>query len=109
MTREIVRQDVELLGMLPENSEAKKLLSKHIDATVRKIVEGEDQRTREYVGSCLAVGVLRVAVFLLAVCMARGGWWGAFRLFSSVSGRRWDGAGRRASTARCTWKAVEDS
>ncbi|MCS0604953.1 hypothetical protein NX794_27625 [Streptomyces sp. LP11] len=76
MTREIVKQDVELLGMLPEGSEAKQLLAKHIDATVRKIVDDEDQRTREYTGSCLAVGFLSVAVFLLAVCVARGGaWW----------------------------------
>lgn len=76
MTREIVRQDVELLGMLPEGSEAKKLLAKHIDVTVRKIVEDEDLRTRDNAGSCLAVGLLGVAAFLAVVCVTRGGsWW----------------------------------
>lgn len=76
MTREIVRQDVELLGLLPEDSDAKRLLAKHVDDTVRKIIEDEDQRTRDHTGSCLAVGFLAVAVFLFVICVIRGGaWW----------------------------------
>ncbi|MEV5375584.1 hypothetical protein AB0L26_06335 [Streptomyces nondiastaticus] len=76
VTREIVKQDVELLGLLPEGSEAKRLLAEHIDATIRKIVEDENQRTRDYIGSCLAVGFLLVALFLMVVSVGRGGnWW----------------------------------
>lgn len=76
MTREIVRQDVELLALLPEGSEAKKALQRHIDDTVRKIVEDEDQRTRDGTGSCAAVACLIVAVALLGISGGRGGpWW----------------------------------
>ncbi|WP_143642149.1 hypothetical protein [Streptomyces viridochromogenes] len=107
MTREIVKQDVELLALLPEDSEAKKLLAKHIDATVRKIVEDEDQRTRDHAGSCLAIGFLGVSAGLLAVSVSRGGawWWlsvpaviigllGAFGLGQDAVPRRRDARGR---------------
>ncbi|MFQ6197821.1 hypothetical protein [Streptomyces sp. NPDC000405] len=76
MTREIVKQDAELLALLPEDSEAKRILQQHIDDTVRKIVEDEDRRTRDGVGSCAAVVFLVVAIALLAVSAGRGGdWW----------------------------------
>jgi hypothetical protein len=76
MTREIVKQDVELLGLLPQDSDAREALARHIDTTVRRIVEDEDQRTRDYGGSCLAIAFLAVAVVLTVICFSRGGaWW----------------------------------
>ncbi|MEU2788787.1 hypothetical protein [Streptomyces sp. NPDC007100] len=107
MTREILRQDVELLSLLPDDSDGKQILRKHVDATVRKIVEEEDQQTRDFAGSCLAVGLLIVAAFLLAVCFSRGGawWWlslpaavigllGSFGLGQDAVPRRRDARGR---------------
>ncbi|MFG2949507.1 hypothetical protein [Streptomyces adustus] len=75
MTREIVKQDAELPALLPESSEARQILAAHIDATVRKIVEGEDERTRDLSGVLFWVSFLTLAVFLVVVAADRGGYW----------------------------------
>ncbi|MEU6278389.1 hypothetical protein ABZ871_39285 [Streptomyces populi] len=75
MTREIVKQDAELPALLPDNSEARRILAAHIDATVRKIVEGEDERTRDFSGVLFWTSFLTLAVFLVVVAAERGGYW----------------------------------
>lgn len=75
MTREIVKQDAELLALLPEDSEAKRILAAHVDATVRKIVEGEDEQTRDLSGVLFWISFLALGVFLVVVAADRGGYW----------------------------------
>ncbi|MEU6174816.1 hypothetical protein ABZ832_23255 [Streptantibioticus parmotrematis] len=76
LTREVVKQDLELLALLPEGSAARDQLQAHVDTTIKKIIEDEDQRTRDATGSCLAAGFLIISIVLLIVAFHRGGtWW----------------------------------
>ncbi|MFJ9848025.1 hypothetical protein [Streptomyces sp. NPDC101150] len=100
-------EDAELLALLPEDSEAKRILAAHIDATVRKIVEGEDERTRDLSGVLFWASFLALAVFLVVVAADRGGYWwllclpaavawllGAPAVLQDASLRRRDAGGR---------------
>lgn len=107
VTREIVKQDLELLGLLPEDSAARGRLQEHIESTISKIIEDEDQRTRHASGAFLAVVFILIAVGLLSISVNRGGgwWWlsipaafigllGAFGLGQDAVPRRRDARGR---------------
>ncbi|MET7665650.1 hypothetical protein ABZS99_44070 [Streptomyces sp. NPDC005463] len=85
MTREIVKQDAELLALLPEDSEAKQILAAHIDGAVREIVEGEDEQTRDLGGVLFWISFLVLAVFLVVVAVDRGGYWWLLCLPAAVA------------------------
>ncbi|MFI9026535.1 hypothetical protein [Streptomyces sp. NPDC053560] len=75
--RERVKADLELLALLPEDSEMAPALRRHIEESLQKMIEVEDRKRREPVGVVLGLLFIAIAIGLLVVGYVNGGayWW----------------------------------
>ncbi|MFE9956182.1 hypothetical protein [Micromonospora sp. NPDC005299] len=103
-----IRQDLELLALLPKGSEAHRLMTKHIDSSVTKLIGVESEKRRDWTGVVLAIifiagaltavyyafqasGLLSVVLWVAAVLV---GTIGAAGLAQDVVPRKRDAKGR---------------
>jgi hypothetical protein len=76
-----LKADLELLGLLPDESTARDKLLQHIDCSVQRLVSDEEDLRRDPMGIGLGVVFLLAAVVLIVFAVRGGGWWlwiGAF-------------------------------
>ena len=75
-SRAQLRQDVELLNLLPQESTSRSALLAHIDQQVAQVLRSESELTRDLSGALLAVFMLLAALALaIAAFRERGVWW----------------------------------
>jgi len=75
-TRERLRSDLELVGLLPDNSPARKALLQRAERDINQIVKDEVELTRNPTGATLAVLFLGAALILaFTATRANPFWW----------------------------------
>jgi hypothetical protein len=105
--RSQIRQDVELLNLLPEDSTARDALKGHIDKRIALLISSEEELARSPIGVGIAVTFLVVAIWLAIEAVREGGlWWflfapvaffgifGLVGLFDSLAKKKRDESGR---------------
>lgn len=78
-------QDVELLKLLPQDSESKRVLEIHIERAISRLAE-DDEKTRDPFGIVLALLFLASAGWGWVQTLAGSNWWLVLALPSTVIG-----------------------
>jgi hypothetical protein len=80
--RSRIKQDLELLALLPDTSPVKQALAAHIERSVTQLITSDDERRRDWSGFSLAVAFAIVTFALANSALdengwTRGAWWAA--------------------------------
>jgi hypothetical protein len=70
-----VKRDLELLGLLPDDSSSRSKLLQHIDQSVERLIVDEDELRRDPTGIGLAVFFLISTSVLVVFAIRSGDWW----------------------------------
>jgi hypothetical protein len=87
-----LKNDLELLALLPKESTSKENLRKRIDAQVETLITDETEKRRDPVGIVLALVIMALGLALCwAAVSSRGIWWilvppGAFLVILGIVG-----------------------
>ncbi|MBO8197620.1 hypothetical protein JW613_04730 [Streptomyces smyrnaeus] len=97
--RDRAKADLELLALLPADSEIRDDLRAHIDETIRHVIQVEDSERRDPYGIFLAILFLIAGGGLFWLYAVRGAWWLAvaagFFVFFGLVGLNLDGMRRQ--------------
>jgi hypothetical protein len=106
-TRKRLKEDLELLALMPEGIEARSTMLEHLDKQVRKLMSGDDELRRDPIGIGMGIVVLSGAAILGYFAVRDSAWWwiaffpvaifGMAGLLSSMSKRPRDDRGRIVS------------
>lgn len=80
-----LKESVELLKLLPEQSEARKLLEAHIERTISRVAE-DDEKRREPFGIVLSLLLLVFAGWTWTLALDGSNWWSALAIPLTVFG-----------------------
>lgn len=72
--RSQIKQDLELLNLLPQESGARSDLMTHIDMEIVHLIKGEGELTRDGSGISLAIVILAIAISLVILAIINSGW-----------------------------------
>ncbi|RSS34096.1 hypothetical protein [Streptomyces sp. WAC08241] len=84
--RERIKSDLELLSLLPPDSEVAPALRAHIEGGIRQLVEVEDVKRRDPFGIALAIVFILITVALLTASFLNGGWYWWLTVPAAVTG-----------------------
>lgn len=91
-SRDRIKQDLELLQLLPEGSKARVKLTEHVENRVLKLIEHDEELRRDPTGIAFSVIFFALAAACIGYAVHGGSWWwllvvpGAFLLLISISG-----------------------
>jgi hypothetical protein len=69
--RELIKRDLELLGLLPADSPVQPELREHVEHAIRRLIDDEQEKRRDPLGIGLAAFLLLSA----ALALRAGGYW----------------------------------
>ncbi len=108
--RNQIKQDAELLVLLPEGTAARERLLAHLDQSITALTAEEQEKTRDPMGIGLGAVFLAGAVATLFLAIQGSGWWllatvvllifGAAGLSESATKAKRDNQGRRIRAAK---------
>ena len=74
--RSRIKQDIDLLGLLPDDSAARDALRTHVDRSISRLIETEQELRRDPSGIALAVFFAMVSVWTVAQAISGSDvWW----------------------------------
>jgi hypothetical protein len=73
--RELLKQDLELLHLFPNDSEVRPRLLQHIEKNFDRLLTDEEEKRRDPLGIGVAIFLLMISVGLVVVSFINGGWW----------------------------------
>ncbi len=108
--RNQIKQDAELLGLLPEGTAARERLLHHLDQSIAALGAEEQELTRDLMGIGLGVIFLGGAIATFVLAIQGSGWWwfivallliiGIAGLSESAAKAKRDNRGRRIRAAK---------
>ncbi|MEU6535695.1 hypothetical protein [Streptomyces sp. NPDC047000] len=84
--RERIKSDLELLNLLPSDSQVTPLLRTHIEDSIRQMIEVEDVKRRDPFGIALAIVFILLAGALITTSFLNGGWYWWLTVPGAVTG-----------------------
>ncbi|MFD8267013.1 MULTISPECIES: hypothetical protein [Streptomyces althioticus group] len=84
--RDRIKTDLELLSLLPTDSELVPEFRAHIEDSIRQIIKGEDEKRRDPFGIALASVFILIAVALVTASVLNGGWYWWLTVPGAVTG-----------------------
>jgi hypothetical protein len=73
--RERIKSDLEILSLLPEDSEIAPVLRAHLEDSIKQMVDVEDKKRRDPFGMALAIVFIAISSGLLVASFRNGGWY----------------------------------
>lgn len=76
--RHQIKQDIEIMNLLPKDSDGRAKMQEHIDASITRLIADEDERRRDPFGMTLALVFIGLAVWAASFPMRNEGsslWW----------------------------------
>jgi len=83
--RSQLKTDAEVLMLLPENSDARRLMESHIEGSITRMAE-DDEKRRDPMGSVLALLFLGFAGWTWTLALDGSNWWVAPAIFFTTFG-----------------------
>ncbi|MFM9614057.1 hypothetical protein [Streptomyces niveiscabiei] len=84
--RERIKSDLELLDLLPSESQVAPLLRTHIEDSIRQMIQVEDVKRRDPLGIVLAIVFILIAGALITASSLNGGWYWWLTVPGAVTG-----------------------
>jgi Flp pilus assembly protein TadB len=72
-----LKDDLELLQLLPKESAARADLLRHVDAGVKAMITDTQTKRRDATGIGLGLTMVLLSVLFIVLAIANGGWWWA--------------------------------